>query len=105
MSTVKHHIQHAGNGSGIVVCASVVSWVVLVMLSVLLLAGPKCQASWTRKTVMFALRALGAVRLPAQGTGVSTGGRAHSSHDVPRDFPFDCRWVQHARHHGPEGQL
>ena len=29
VSTVKHHIQHAGNGSGIVVCASVVSWVVL----------------------------------------------------------------------------
>ena len=25
----------------------------------------------------------------------------------PRDFPFDCRWVQHARHHvryGPERQ-
>ena len=29
VSTVKHHIQNAGNGSGIVVCASVVSWVVL----------------------------------------------------------------------------
>ena len=25
VSTVKHHIQYAGNGSGIVVCASVVS--------------------------------------------------------------------------------
>ena len=29
VSTVKHHIQHAGNGSGIVVFASAVSWVVL----------------------------------------------------------------------------
>ena len=68
VSTVKHHIQHAGNGSGIFVCASVVFglFLFIVMLSVLLLAGPKFQALWTRKTVMFAMRALGAVRTPAR---------------------------------------
>ena len=54
--TVKHHIQHAGNGNGIVVCASVGvlggPFLFLVTLSFLLSAGPKCQASWTRKTVV-----------------------------------------------------
>ena len=29
VSTVNHHVQHAGNGSGIVVCASLVSWLIL----------------------------------------------------------------------------
>ena len=56
VSTVKHHIQHAGNGNGIVVCASVGvlggPFLFFVMLSFLLSAGPKCQASWTRKTVV-----------------------------------------------------
>ena len=47
--TVTDYIQHAGNGNGIVVCASVGvlggPFLFLVMLSFLLSAGPKCQAS------------------------------------------------------------
>ena len=56
VSTVKHHIQYAGNGKWyccLCLCGFLGGpFLFPVMLSALLLAGPTFQALWTRKTVV-----------------------------------------------------